>query len=124
MESLFNEYGNPHQGSELMELSIELERLAREYLNRLVDDGCSGVEIRAASCYLSMGVDCAGSSAILSLHSKIHKSRFVDLDPNLNAKEQELASDPKMKIAAIKAYRDRTGAGLREAKDAVENWIG
>ena len=33
--------------------------------------------------------------------------------------EYELARDGQ-KIAAIKAYRTRTGAGLREAKDAIE----
>jgi hypothetical protein len=27
------------------------------------------------------------------------------------------------KIPAIKLYREQTGAGLKEAKDAVENWL-
>jgi hypothetical protein len=31
-----------------------------------------------------------------------------------------LARTPGSKIAAIKLYRDQTGAGLREAKDAIE----
>jgi ribosomal protein L7/L12 len=33
------------------------------------------------------------------------------------------ASEPCQKIQAIKAYRDETGAGLAEAKDAVETFI-
>jgi ribosomal protein L7/L12 len=36
---------------------------------------------------------------------------------------QKLALDPSKKIAAIKAYREATGAGLAEAKDAVEKYI-
>ena len=31
-----------------------------------------------------------------------------------------LAADPKKKIEAIRAYRQQSGAGLREAKEAVE----
>ena len=33
---------------------------------------------------------------------------------------KQLASDPARKIEAIKAYRQETGAGLAEAKAAVE----
>ena len=36
---------------------------------------------------------------------------------------KQLATDPSQKIAAIKAYRDLTGAGLADAKDAVEEYI-
>jgi ribosomal protein L7/L12 len=36
---------------------------------------------------------------------------------------QELALHPAQKIAAIKLYREETGAGLKEAKDAVEAFI-
>jgi hypothetical protein len=34
-----------------------------------------------------------------------------------------LADDPARKIEAIKAYRDETGAGLAEAKAAVEAYM-
>jgi len=40
--------------------------------------------------------------------------------PPLSARVQQLASDPSRKIEAIKAYREETGAGLAEAKEAVE----
>jgi len=43
--------------------------------------------------------------------------------PALSRQVQELASDPSRKISAIKAYRQETGLGLKEAKDAVEAWI-
>jgi ribosomal protein L7/L12 len=36
---------------------------------------------------------------------------------------QELANDPARKIAAIKAYREQHGVGLKEAKDAVEAYV-
>jgi hypothetical protein len=45
----------------------------------------------------------------------------IDLSPS--ARVRELAADPKNKIAAIKAYREQTGAGLKEAKDVVERLI-
>jgi hypothetical protein len=35
----------------------------------------------------------------------------------------QLASDPARKIEAIKVYREETGAGLAEAKEAVEAFI-
>ena len=36
---------------------------------------------------------------------------------------EELAADPRRKIEAIKVYREETGAGLAEAKEAVEAFI-
>jgi hypothetical protein len=36
---------------------------------------------------------------------------------------KDLARDPSRKIEAIKAYREETGAGLAEAKQAVEEFI-
>jgi ribosomal protein L7/L12 len=41
----------------------------------------------------------------------------------LSAAVQELARHPHCKIQAIKLYREETGAGLKEAKDAVEAYI-
>jgi hypothetical protein len=38
----------------------------------------------------------------------------------LSERAKELAADPRRKIDAIKIYREETGAGLAEAKDAVE----
>jgi hypothetical protein len=38
----------------------------------------------------------------------------------LSDRVQQLASDPTRKIEAIKVYREETGAGLAEAKEAVE----
>ena len=41
----------------------------------------------------------------------------------LSQRVKELTADPTQKIHAIKAYREETGVGLKEAKDAIEEWI-
>ncbi len=41
----------------------------------------------------------------------------------LSERVKQLASDPARKIEAIKVYREETGAGLAEAKEAVEAYI-
>jgi ribosomal protein L7/L12 len=43
--------------------------------------------------------------------------------PALSQQVKDIARDPNRKIAAIKAYREETGLGLREAKDAVEAFL-
>jgi len=57
-------------------------------------------------------------SALLTHHG-------VDPMPGqpLSDRVKQLASDPARKIEAIKAYREETGAGLAEAKEAVETFI-
>ena len=40
----------------------------------------------------------------------------------LSDRVKQLAADPASKIEAIKAYREETGAGLAEAKEAVESF--
>jgi ribosomal protein L7/L12 len=50
----------------------------------------------------------------------------IQLSPEhspLSERVRELAADPAKKIHAIKLYREETGAGLAEAKDAVEKWM-
>jgi hypothetical protein len=47
----------------------------------------------------------------------------IDYVPPPKSAWQELADEPGHKIAAIKAYRDQYGAGLVEAKKAVEDYI-
>jgi ribosomal protein L7/L12 len=48
----------------------------------------------------------------------------LGIDPNAQVAPSShvisLATDPKRRIAAIKAYREQTGAGLREAKAAID----
>jgi Ribosomal protein L7/L12 C-terminal domain len=53
--------------------------------------------------------------------------RHHGVDPTqglpLSDQVKEIAGDPSRKIEAIKVYREETGAGLKEAKDAVEAFI-
>jgi ribosomal protein L7/L12 len=44
----------------------------------------------------------------------------ADPNPPITDDVKILARTPGSKVAAIKAYRQQTGAGLKEAKDAVE----
>jgi ribosomal protein L7/L12 len=48
---------------------------------------------------------------------------FVDDFPALSERVKELARAPGGKIAAIKAYREETSSGLKEAKEAVEEFL-
>ena len=41
----------------------------------------------------------------------------------LSAEVRAVADDPTRKIEAIKLYREETGAGLKEAKDAIEAYV-
>jgi ribosomal protein L7/L12 len=53
--------------------------------------------------------------------------RHHGVDPTqglpLSERVKQLANDPSRKIEAIKVYREETGAGLAEAKEAVEAYI-
>jgi hypothetical protein len=53
--------------------------------------------------------------------------RHHGVDPTqglpLSARVKQLADDPARKIEAIKVHREETGAGLAEAKEAVEAYI-
>jgi hypothetical protein len=53
--------------------------------------------------------------------------RHHGVDPTrglpLSDRVKQLADDPTRKIEAIKVYREETGEGLAEAKEAVEAYI-
>jgi len=50
----------------------------------------------------------------------LHVGFVADPNPPITDEVRVLARTPGAKIAAIKAYRQQTGAGLKEAKEAVE----
>jgi ribosomal protein L7/L12 len=120
MEPLFNQYGNPSEP--LSEVAAQIEQISRNFLLGLVEKGYTATEIRAASGYIVGSAELSGAEAILMLQAKIHSDRIKNADPNLNDSEKGLASSGE-KIQAIKNYRERTGNGLREAKDIVEKWM-
>lgn len=118
----FNEHGKPIQ--EIDDLAYELENMAREFLHNMVQQGYSGTEIRATAGYLSGAVDVAGSEAIFALSDKLRRDKIAQADKNLSPEEVALLKENRdNKIQAIRVYRDRTGLGLKESKDAIEAWL-
>lgn len=55
----------------------------------------------------------------IALHLGIDIAKPAEMSDRV----KELARDPARKIEAIKALREETGAGLAEAKAAVEHYI-
>jgi hypothetical protein len=47
----------------------------------------------------------------------------IAFPPEPSERVKTIARDPARKIEAIKSYREETGLGLKEAKDAVEGAI-
>lgn len=123
---LFNEFGKPND--EIERLASHFEQETRNFIANLVNQGCSATEIRAIGSYLSGAVDCAVVHNVIDFGQKLRKSKF-DANPNLNQDEQALVNahcehrDYQKKIQAIRAYRQRTGMGLNDSKNAIENAI-
>jgi hypothetical protein len=118
----FNEHGKPN--SEIDDFAFEVETLVRNFLHTMADNGCSGVELRAATGYISSCADLAGSHAIFYLSDKLRREKIAAADLNLTDEEASmLHEDVKNKVPVIKLYRERTGLGLKESKDAIEAWF-
>ncbi|MEO0807351.1 MAG: ribosomal protein L7/L12 [Cyanobacteria bacterium J06643_4] len=47
----------------------------------------------------------------------------LEMPSLLSERVKQIAKNPKRKIEAIRAYREETGAGLKEAKEAVEEFM-
>lgn len=54
---------------------------------------------------------------------RLARHQGADIGAGLSDNVKELARDPARQIEAIKTHRDETGAGLAEAKQAVEDYI-
>jgi ribosomal protein L7/L12 len=53
----------------------------------------------------------------------LHVGFVADPNPPITDEVKVLARTPGAKIAAIRAYRQQIGAGLKEAKEAVERMM-
>ena len=126
MKPPFDDEGNPNMEVEYMARTIE------ETIRRIMPDMLlqpySVTEIRAVGNYLSQTVAEVIAEAAEKVAERVHQEKRRNADPNLDEEEKALAnlwsSNPSSKIQAIRHYRERTGAGLKEAKDAVEAYIG
>ena len=47
----------------------------------------------------------------------------IEVPSQLSDRVKQIALDPYRKLEAIKLYREETGIGLREAKEAIEEFI-
>ncbi|OYQ64496.1 hypothetical protein B9G53_11225 [Pseudanabaena sp. SR411] len=47
----------------------------------------------------------------------------IEVPSQLSDRVKQVALDPYRKLEAIKLYREETGTGLREAKEAIEEFI-
>jgi hypothetical protein len=77
----------------------------------------------------AFGIGCAVVSFAGSIRSwrreraVAHRATLSDVPKTLSERVMTAAREPGGKIAAIKIYREETGASLRQAKDVVESWI-
>jgi ribosomal protein L7/L12 len=60
---------------------------------------------------------------VVSFTSRSRRGRSGRAAAPLSDRVKDIARDPSRKIEAIQAHREETGAGLAEAKDAVESYI-
>ena len=65
--------------------------------------------------------NCTGCGAPVS-EAVANEQAALSVDSGMTAQAQQFARDGR-KIQAIKEYREQTGAGLKEAKEAVERWM-
>jgi hypothetical protein len=74
-----------------------------------------------------LGIDWKTTDRLRGIERKLNALlRHHGVDPTqrlpLSDRVKQLAADPARKIYAIKAYREETGAGLAEAKEAIESF--
>jgi len=58
----------------------------------------------------------------LSLSLLLNRMEF-EIPSQLSDRVKQMALDPYRKLEAIKLYREETGVGLKEAKEAIEEFI-
>jgi ribosomal protein L7/L12 len=89
-------------------------------------DGLALAALLLAAAALAVATSASAQAASASRRLDL-LLRGLDLDLterlHLSDRVKKLAANPAHKIAAIKAYRDETGAGLADAKAAVELYI-
>lgn len=81
-----------------------------------------------ASLVMASGLAFGHTRRIQELEQKINLVlSHLGIDPNTEVPPSShviaLASDPRHRIAAIKAYREQTGAGIRQAKAVIDRLV-
>lgn len=120
MEPLFDKDGKPNAAIE--EIASGFENNTRNFIESLTHQGYSIRDIREVGCYLMQAISGSLSWGVLEAQAFAQREAIRLADPNVS-EEEVLLIRTGHKIGAIKHYRERTGAGLREAKDAIEKWM-
>lgn len=113
--TLFDKDGEPN--GELEDFANALEKEVIRFLENYPE--LDIIELRATSSVLTNAVQIAITHQILEQRYK--KSRPKNTNLNLTQEEQQNARTNK--IQTIRMYRERTGQGLKESKDAVELYL-
>ncbi|HVS40576.1 MAG TPA: ribosomal protein L7/L12 [Gemmataceae bacterium] len=79
----------------------------------------------AVAAYYSLNAWFAHRERMAKIERGIDPDQPMNRQPlqPLSDRVKQLAGDPARKIEAIKVYREETGAGLAEAKNAVESFL-
>lgn len=118
---IFDENGQPND--ELKVFGEAQEEAINGLFARLIHHGATAVEIKAVAEYLISSVTVQSAWANLEIKDRNYNQKRLNADPNLSDEEMSFARNPNQKIEAIRQYRNRTGRGLKESKEAVEAWI-
>lgn len=82
-------------------------------------------ENAAMKCRVLLGLTYeVASGRVEAIRKESRKSSRTIFDGALSDEVKALAQDPSREIAAIKLLCEQTGLGLKEAKDAVEAYMG
>ena len=94
----------------------EIEELRAE--NRQLKEQVATLEARLRAAYADAGITALAAPSFLETYAASLAPTTAS-SPEVSAAEVELlATGPK--IAAVKAYKDRTGVSLKEAKAAID----
>lgn len=73
---------------------------------------------------VDLGMENIAKQMSQEIHKEIKKlSKEIDNGTGELSTQEELLCRSNQKIKAIKEYRQRTGQGLKEAKDKIEEWM-
>lgn len=120
----FDSYGSPNQ--EIQDFAYNIERETEQFLRKMLEDGASMVEIRAAGEFISGSASLGVSHTILNNRSQVYKKRLEGDGAELSEEEKELCSKFNLsgllqyKVDAIKSYCKRTGNLLKPSKDKID----
>lgn len=86
--NLFNEYGVPSK--EILEVDAKIASIVQEFLDKIVKEGATPIEVRAVESMLSLSISCSVSEKILKMafvkrqEAKVQKLLKTEIVLNLD----------------------------------------